>query len=206
MNQSVIEFQASCALPTEWATFELHAFKEVSSGKEHLAMTLGQVDASEPVLARIHSECMTGDTLFSLRCDCGPQLKSAFEKIAKEGRGILLYLRQEGRGIGLVNKIKAYQLQEKGADTVQANRLLGFKDDQRNYDVCKGMLEHFQIRSLKLLTNNPDKIIAIEELGFEVLRTEHHVGMNPFNANYLETKEVKMGHLLSLSEVLGSKD
>ncbi len=206
MNQSVIEYQASCALPTEWATFELHAFKELSTGKEHLAITLGHLDESTPVLARIHSECMTGDTLFSLRCDCGPQLKSAFEKIAKEGRGILLYLRQEGRGIGLVNKIKAYQLQEKGADTVQANRLLGFKDDQRSYEVCKGMLEHFHVRALRLLTNNPEKIVAIEHLGFDVLRAEHHVGLNPFNANYLETKEIKMGHLFAQTEALESKD
>jgi GTP cyclohydrolase II len=205
MNPSIIEFQSSCALPTQWATFELHAFKEQSTGKEHLAITLGHWDEHEPVLARIHSECMTGDTLFSLRCDCGPQLKSAFEKIAKEGRGIVLYLRQEGRGIGLVNKIKAYQLQENGADTVQANRILGFEDDQRSYDICKGMLEHFNVRALRLLTNNPEKLIAIEQLGFEVSRSEHLVGMNPFNANYLETKEIKMGHLFTPTPDIQSK-
>lgn len=205
MNHSIVEFQASCALPTEWATFQLHAFKQASTGQEHLAITLGNFDQNVPVLTRIHSECMTGDTLFSLRCDCGPQLQSAFEKIASQGRGILLYLRQEGRGIGLVNKIKAYQLQEKGADTVQANRLLGFNDDQRNYEICKSMLDYFTVRKLSLLTNNPAKIIAMEQLGFEVMRAEHHVGLNPLNANYLVTKELKMGHLFAPPQALEPK-
>ena len=197
MTLDAIEFQTSCSLPTEWGVFQLHAFVEKDTGKEHLAITLGELNPTTPVLARIHSECMTGDTLFSLRCDCGPQLQDAFKKIAAEGTGILLYLRQEGRGIGLVNKIKSYQLQEKGADTVQANRLLGFEDDERDYAICKTMLDHFHIRSIKLLTNNSSKIVAIEQLGFEVLRVEHHIAPNPYNSNYLKTKEMTMGHFLA---------
>jgi GTP cyclohydrolase II len=191
-----LEHVASCALPTPWATFDLHVFLEKSSGKEHLALTLGAVNDGQPVLARIHSECLTGDTLFSLRCDCGTQLESALKHIAKEGRGLLLYLRQEGRGIGLVNKIRAYALQESGADTVEANHQLGFADDARNYALCGPLLRHFDIQSLRLLTNNPRKITALEELGIHVERVEHVVGSTRFNSNYLATKAHKLGHLL----------
>lgn len=192
------EHVASCALPTPWATFDLHVFFEKSSGKEHLALTLGSVDDGSPVLARIHSECLTGDTLFSLRCDCGTQLESALKHIAKEGRGLVLYLRQEGRGIGLVNKIRAYALQESGADTVEANHQLGFADDARDYALCGPLLRHFDIQSLRLLTNNPRKITALEELGIHVERVEHIVGSTRFNSNYLATKAHKLGHLLPL--------
>jgi len=193
-----LEQVASCALPTPWATFDLHVFFEKSSGKEHLALTLGSVDDGSPVLARIHSECLTGDTLFSLRCDCGTQLESALKHIAKEGRGLVLYLRQEGRGIGLVNKIRAYALQESGADTVEANHQLGFADDARDYALCGPLLRHFDIQSLRLLTNNPRKITALEELGIHVERVEHIVGSTRFNSNYLATKAHKLGHLLPL--------
>jgi GTP cyclohydrolase II len=193
-----LEHVANCALPTPWATFDLHVFFEKSSGKEHLALTLGSVDDGSPVLARIHSECLTGDTLFSLRCDCGTQLESALKHIAKEGRGLVLYLRQEGRGIGLVNKIRAYALQESGADTVEANHQLGFADDARDYALCGPLLRHFDIQSLRLLTNNPRKITALEELGIHVERVEHIVGSTRFNSNYLATKAHKLGHLLPL--------
>ena len=193
-----LEHVASCALPTPWATFDLHVFFEKSSGKEHLALTLGSVDDGSPVLARIHSECLTGDTLFSLRCDCGTQLESALKHIAKEGRGLVLYLRQEGRGIGLVNKIRAYALQESGVDTVEANHQLGFADDARDYALCGPLLRHFDIQSLRLLTNNPRKITALEELGIHVERVEHIVGSTRFNSNYLATKAHKLGHLLPL--------
>ena len=162
-----LEHAAHCALPTPWATFELHAFVEKSSGKEHLALTLGSIDDGQPVLARVHSECLTGDTLFSFRCDCGTQLESALKQIAKEGRGIVLYLRQEGRGIGLLNKIRAYGLQELGADTVEANHQLGFADDLRSYALCGPLLNHFGIQSIRLMTNNPRKITALEELGLD---------------------------------------
>ena len=191
-----IEHVASCALPTPWATFQLHAFLDKDSGKEHLALVLGDLADGQPVLARLHSECLTGDTLFSLRCDCGAQLESAIRQIAKEGRGILLYLRQEGRGIGLINKIRAYGLQEAGADTVEANHQLGFADDLRNYAMCGPMLRHFGIRSLRLMTNNPRKIDALKDLDVGVERMEHVASSTRFNARYLATKASKLGHLL----------
>lgn len=200
MLENIVVHEASCSLPTKWATFELHAFTDKSSGKEHLALTLGTFNRETPCLVRIHSECMTGDTLFSLRCDCGPQLEAALEKIANAGQGILLYLRQEGRGIGLVNKIKAYKLQENGADTVQANRMLGLADDLRSYEVCKAMLDYFNVKTVNLLSNNPEKVKALKELGFTVKRHEHSVGKNVFNQDYLKTKENKMGHLIGLKE------
>jgi len=195
-SESELDYAASCELPTSWAMFRLHAFVEPATGKEHVAITLGDVGNGEPVLARIHSECLTGDALFSLRCDCGPQLEAALKKIAEEGRGALFYLRQEGRGIGLVNKIRAYQLQDAGADTVEANEALGFKPDQRNYKLCKPMLQHLQISTLRLMTNNPRKITAMEQLGLKVVeRVPLVITRNPFNERYLTTKAAKLGHL-----------
>jgi GTP cyclohydrolase II len=188
---------ASCALPTPWASFTLHAFLEPSTGKEHLAMTLGDISNGEPVLARLHSECLTGDTLFSQRCDCGAQLEGALQRIAEEGRGILLYLRQEGRGIGLVNKIRAYALQEQGADTVEANHQLGFADDLRNYDVCAPIFQYFGIRSLRLMTNNPRKLDALKELEISTERVAHISDSTDQNQRYLQTKANKLGHLLT---------
>jgi GTP cyclohydrolase II len=188
---------ASCALPTPWASFNLHAFLEPSTGKEHLAMTLGDISNGEPVLARLHSECLTGDTLFSQRCDCGAQLEGALQRIAEEGRGILLYLRQEGRGIGLVNKIRAYALQEQGADTVEANHQLGFADDLRNYDVCAPIFQYFGIRSLRLMTNNPRKLDALKELEISTERVAHIADSTDQNQRYLQTKANKLGHLLT---------
>ena len=204
-HHAAIEHVASCALPTPWATFQLHAFLDESTGKEHLALTLGDVGDGQPVLARLHSECLTGDTLFSLRCDCGAQLESAIRQIAKEGRGVLLYLRQEGRGIGLVNKIRAYGLQESGADTVEANHQLGFADDLRDYGMCAPMLRHFGIRSLRLMTNNPRKIDALKTLDIEVERVEHVASSTRFNARYLATKATKLGHLLPQAPAHSSK-
>ena len=192
-----IEHVASCTLPTPWASFQLHAFVEQSTGKEHLAMVLGDVGDGEPVLARLHSECLTGDTLFSQRCDCGAQLESALQRIAEEGRGILLYLRQEGRGIGLINKIRAYAIQEGGADTVEANHQLGFADDLRNYAVCDPMLAHFGIRALKLMTNNPRKLDSMKQLDIQAERVEHVAASTQFNAHYLSTKASKLGHWLT---------
>ena len=195
---AALDYTTSCALPTPWATFTLHAFVEHATGKEHLALTLGTIDDGAPVLARVHSECLTGDVLFSQRCDCGAQLEGALQKIAAEGRGILLYLRQEGRGIGLINKIRAYRLQEAGADTVQANEQLGFKADARNYALCQPMLAQFGIKSLRLLTNNPRKIDALEKMGINVVeRVPLLVKRNVHNQHYLNTKASKLGHMLS---------
>ncbi len=197
LNDDLLDYSASCMLPTPWAQFTLHAFVEHATGKEHLAMTLGDFADGEPVLARVHSECLTGDVLFSQRCDCGAQLEGALKKIADEGRGILLYLRQEGRGIGLVNKIRAYRLQEAGADTVEANLALGFHADARNYELCKPMLAQFGISALRLMTNNPRKIDAMEKLGVQVSeRVPLHVNRNAFNNSYLNTKAEKMGHMM----------
>jgi len=192
-----LHYATSCALPTPWATFQLHAFLEKDSGKEHLALTLGNLSDGQPVLARLHSECLTGDTLFSQRCDCGAQLETALRKIADEGRGILLYLRQEGRGIGLINKIRAYALQERGADTVEANHALGFADDLRNYALCLPMFTHFGIKALRLMTNNPRKLDAMRHLGLDAERLALITSSTGFNARYLATKTSKLGHLLA---------
>lgn len=191
-----IRYVATSRLPTPWAVFDMHGFEDTATGKEHVVLTLGAVDNGEPVLCRLHSECLTGDALFSMRCDCGSQLHAALEKIAKEGRGALLYLRQEGRGIGLLNKIRAYQLQDQGADTVEANERLGFGADLREYDICKAMLDHLHIGSVKLMTNNPRKVNALEQLGIGVSeRIPLRTGQNPHNEKYLSTKAGKLGHL-----------
>jgi GTP cyclohydrolase II len=175
----------------------MHGFEE-DNGQEHVVLTLGNVAEGGPVLARTHSECLTGDALFSMRCDCGYQLERALKSIAKEGRGALLYLRQEGRGIGLLNKIRAYTLQDMGADTVEANERLGFAADLRDYSMCKDMLEHLNISALRLMTNNPRKVAAMEQLGIRVTeRVAIRVGRNPHNEGYLDTKADKMGHWLS---------
>lgn len=190
-------YVAPCDLPTPWAMFQLHAFVEKSTGKEHLALTLGDIADGQPVLARIHSECMTGDALFSQRCDCGAQLEAALRKIAAEGRGALFYLRQEGRGIGLVNKIHAYRLQDAGADTVEANQELGFAPDQRNYRLCQPMLKRLGVTAVRLMTNNPRKIDAIKLMGVQVVeRIPLVVKRNPYNERYLTTKADKLGHLM----------
>jgi GTP cyclohydrolase II len=192
-----IRFIESARLPTPWAVFDMHGFEDVANQKEHLLLTLGDVSDGAPVLARIHSECLTGDALFSMRCDCGSQLQAAMERIAEEGRGAILYLRQEGRGIGLLNKIRAYCLQDKGADTVEANEELGFGADMRDYSMCKTMLEHVGIERVRLMTNNPRKVLALQDLGFDVVeRIALRTGQNPHNAKYLATKAGKLGHLM----------
>jgi GTP cyclohydrolase II len=193
-----IQFIESAALPTPWAVFAMHGFEEQSSGKEHVVLTLGDVSTVEPVLARVHSECLTGDALFSMRCDCGAQLEAAMKAIAKEGRGVILYLRQEGRGIGLLNKIKAYKLQDAGADTVEANEQLGFGADMRDYSICSEMLKHLSISQIRLMTNNPRKVAALEEMGINVAeRLALRSGENPHNEAYLKTKAGKLGHLMN---------
>ncbi|MFP8965509.1 GTP cyclohydrolase II [Pokkaliibacter sp. CJK22405] len=191
-----VRYVATSRLPTPWAVFSMHGFLEEGTGKEHVVLTLGDVADGEPVLGRIHSECLTGDALFSLRCDCGFQLEAALQAIAEEGRGALLYVRQEGRGIGLMNKIRAYNLQDQGADTVEANERLGFAADMRDYTICLPMLDHLGIHSLKLMTNNPRKVKAMQDAGISVFtRVPLEVGKNIYNAQYLATKAGKLGHM-----------
>lgn len=196
-----IKFISSAQLPTPYATFTLHGFENEQTGQEHLAITLGNLNQQEKVLGRIHSECLTGDALFSLRCDCGFQLKAAMQRIAKEGKGVIFYLRQEGRGIGLINKIKAYNLQDDGCDTVEANEKLGFAADMRTYEMLETMVQHLGIKSLRLMTNNPRKLKAFEKLGVEISeRVPLTEGLNPHNASYLTTKSEKLGHLMQAED------
>ena len=193
-----VRYVASSQLPTPWGTFQMHGFEDETTGKEHIALTLGEFGDDQPVLARIHSECLTGDALFSMRCDCGFQLQEALKRISEEGRGALLYLRQEGRGIGLLNKIKAYHLQDGGADTVEANEQLGFEADMRDYSMCITMLEHLDIKQVRLMTNNPRKMDALKKFGVPVVEREPlQVGKNRHNEDYLATKAGKLGHMMT---------
>ena len=192
-----VVFVAASQLPTPFGVFTMHGFLEEATGKEHVPLTFGDVADGAPVLGRLHSDCLTGDALFSLRCDCGFQLEAALRAIAAEGRGVLLYLRQEGRGIGLLNKIRAYELQDGGADTVEANERLGFGADQRDYAICLPMLDHLGIRQLKLMTNNPRKVKALGDMGINVAtRVPLQIDHNPHNQKYLATKAGKLGHML----------
>ena len=196
-----LRFIESSKLPTRWGVFDIHGFEDSDTGKEHVALTLGDVGDGEPVLTRVHSECLTGDALFSLRCDCGAQLQAALQKIADEKRGALLYLRQEGRGIGLINKIKAYKLQDQGADTVEANEQLGFGADMRDYSICREMFAQLGITRIRLLTNNPRKLTALGEMAIDVVeRVPLFTDKNPHNASYLATKAGKLGHLFGDDE------
>lgn len=186
---------AGARLPTPWAQFDLHVYQDAASGKEHVVLTLGSSPMPEPVLSRIHSECLTGDGLFSLRCDCGAQLEAAMRAIAEAGSGVLIYLRQEGRGIGLANKIRAYALQDAGADTVEANERLGFPADARCYDAAVAIYRDLGIRQVRLMTNNPHKIEAVEAGGVRVVaRVPIEHGRNRHNDHYLSTKALKLGH------------
>lgn len=195
---NLVRFVDCATLPTKWGKFVMHGFSEVATGKEHLALVYGDIDPNAPVLIRLHSECLTGDALFSERCDCGFQLEKAMQNIVEAGSGVILYLRQEGRGIGLLNKIKAYHLQDDGADTVEANERLGFAADMRNYDFCRGMLHYLSIKSVNLMTNNPRKVAAIENAGIKIAnRVPLQEGNNPNNFGYLKTKANKLGHMFA---------
>lgn len=191
---------AEAKLPTQWGEFLMVGFEELATDKDHLALVYGDISGEAPVLTRVHSECLTGDSLFSLRCDCGFQLEAALGAIAQQGRGILLYHRQEGRGIGLINKIRAYALQDQGYDTVEANLALGFAADQRNFTLCADMLTLLGVEKINLLTNNPRKISVLAEAGITINdRVPLQVGRNPKNSHYLDTKASKLGHLLNNS-------
>jgi 3,4-dihydroxy 2-butanone 4-phosphate synthase / GTP cyclohydrolase II len=194
---SIVNKVASAKLPTEYGEFELHAFENQIDKQVHIALVCGDIGAGQDVLVRVHSQCLTGDVLHSVRCDCGGQLDKALRRIAEEERGVLLYLNQEGRGIGLANKIRAYALQDEGLDTVEANERLGFKPDQRDYGVGVQILRELGIVSMRLLSNNPRKLVAIEGYGLSVTEwLPLEIPASPSNLRYLTTKRNKLGHAL----------
>jgi len=195
-REKLVEKVVEVNLPTYYGEFKLHLYKNKVDGKEHIALTKGDI-TGEPVLVRVHSECFTGDTLGSLRCDCQDQLHVAMIMVENAGRGVVLYMRQEGRGIGLANKLKAYKLQEEGKDTVEANEALGFKADLRDYGIGAQILVDLGIRKMKLMTNNPKKIVGLGSYGLEVVdRVPIEIPSNEVNAAYLETKRKKLGHMI----------
>lgn len=197
-REKLVEKVESIHLPTDYGDFRAVGYKSLLDGQDHLALVKGEVDDGAPVLVRVHSECLTGDVFHSRRCDCGDQLSAALEKIEQEGRGVLLYMRQEGRGIGLLNKLKAYKLQEEGKDTVEANLALGFPADLRDYGVGAQILVDLGIKKVNLMTNNPRKIVGLEGYGLEVQeRVPMEMPLKPENERYMSTKKQKMGHYLS---------
>ena len=196
-HDRLVECEAIANMPTRYGQFKAYGYRNLLNGEHHVALVKGEIGEGEDILCRVHSECLTGDTFGSLRCDCGQQLASAMTQIEKEGRGILLYMRQEGRGIGLLNKLKAYELQEQGMDTLEANLALGFEADQREYYIGAQILRDLGVKSMRLLTNNPDKVYQLEEFGMKINR---RVGIemeaNDYDRFYLKTKKLKMGHIL----------
>ena len=194
----LVEQAAKTKMPTEFGEFTAYGYVNKLNGEHHVALVKGEIGNGEDVLCRVHSECLTGDCFGSLRCDCGKQLEAAMAQIEKEGRGILLYMRQEGRGIGLINKLKAYELQEQGMDTLDANLALGFRGDEREYYIGAQILRHLGVKSLKLLTNNPDKVYQLSEFGIEI-KERIGIEMEPteYDLHYLRVKKKRMGHILN---------
>jgi 3,4-dihydroxy 2-butanone 4-phosphate synthase/GTP cyclohydrolase II len=200
-HERLVQRVAEARLPTPFGEFKVIAYKSSTDPDEHLALVMGDVATDEPVLVRVHSQCLTGDVFHSLRCDCGEQIEMAMKRIAGEGRGVVLYLRQEGRGIGIHNKIKAYALQDEGLDTVEANVSLGFKADQRDYGIGAQILADLGLRNLRLMTNNPKKMSGLESFGLKIIeQLPITTQPNPHNKRYLQTKQKKMGHLLKITD------
>jgi len=198
-TERLVEPQVDVQLPTVYGDFQLHAYRQTTTGEEHLALVKGTWDPKDPVLVRVHSSCVTGDIFGSCRCDCGPQLQRSMEMIEQEGRGVIVYMQQEGRGIGLLNKLKAYKLQEQGADTVEANLMLGFEMDNRDYGVGAQILHDLGVRKMRLMTNNPRKRTGLIGYGLEIVENiPIEIASNPHNAKYLNTKKEKLGHSLKL--------
>lgn len=194
-RDSLIEEIVRVDMPTQYGHFKLIAFQEKNSSNEHLALVKGTLEPNEPVMVRVHSSCFTGDILGSLRCDCGEQLHKAMAMVEEEGKGVILYMNQEGRGIGLLNKLKAYHLQEQGMDTVDANLHLGFQTDQRDYGVGAQILRHLGVSKIRLLSNNPKKRVGLISYGLEIVENiPIKVESNPHNEKYLQTKRDRMGH------------
>ncbi|MDC0644376.1 bifunctional 3,4-dihydroxy-2-butanone-4-phosphate synthase/GTP cyclohydrolase II [Crocinitomicaceae bacterium] len=200
-NESLIERTVDVKMPTDLGEFQLHAFKDTSNDQDHLALVKGEWKEDEPVLVRVHSSCLTGDIFGSCRCDCGPQLNTAMQMIEKEGKGVIVYMNQEGRGIGLVNKLKAYKLQEEGFDTFDANVKLGFKPDQRDYGIGAQILRALNVSKMRLMSNNPKKRTGLIGYGLEVVENVAlEIESNEHNEGYLKTKRDKMGHQLKLKK------
>ncbi len=200
-HEKLVERVAQARLPTQYGDFTAFAYKSIVDFDEHVALVKGEIKPDAPTLVRVHSECLTGDVFHSVRCDCGEQVALAMEAIGKEGRGVLLYMRQEGRGIGLHNKIKAYALQDRGLDTVEANTELGFQPDLRHYGVCAQILVDLGVGKMRLLTNNPRKVVGLESYGLELVERVPIIATeNSENQRYLDTKRQKMGHLLDVTE------
>jgi len=198
-NDSLIERQVSVFLPTEWGSFQLIAYKQISNNLEHIALVKGEWAKDEPVLVRVHSSCVTGDIFGSCKCDCGSQLHAALQMIEKTGKGVVLYMNQEGRGIGLINKLKAYHLQDNGMDTVEANIALGFKADERDYGIGAQILRDLNANKIKLITNNYTKKVGLSAFGLEIIETVPiRIKPNKYNLKYLKTKQEKLGHILNI--------
>ena len=202
-SERLVKKEVDVNLPTRYGDFVLHLYSNNVDGKEHMALVLGDITTDEPVLVRVHSECFTGDTLGSLRCDCQNQLHAAMRQVAEEGRGVVLYMRQEGRGIGLTNKLKAYVLQDSGKDTVEANEALGFQADLRDYGLGAQILSDLGITEMRLMTNNPKKVVGLKAYGLNIVeRVPIITKPNVHNERYLETKQKKMGHILEQDDPL----